>query len=125
MSDFDVEYADQIRFGQLTTAQQRIVLFLRALIHKPDIVILDEPFSGLSASQRDKCLQYLDRGDAGPGDKSEPARFHGLSQEQALLLISHVKEEIPDSVRYYMRLPSDLNDGSEPLDFQFGLLNKT
>lgn len=125
LSDFDVEYADQIRFGQLTTAQQRIVLFLRALIHKPDIVILDEPFSGLSASQRDKCLQYLERGDAGPGDNSELARFHGLSQEQALVLISHVKEEIPDSVRYYMRLPSDSNDGSEPLDFQFGLLNKT
>ncbi|KAJ5579587.1 ABC transporter [Penicillium hispanicum] len=126
-TDYDVEYADTIQFGQLSIAQQRIVLFLRALIHKPDIVILDEPFSGLSASQRDKCLHYIDYGDSpfplGP-DPPEPSHFGGLSGDQALVLISHVKEEIPDSVRYYMRLPSELGDGFEPLDFRFGRLKK-
>lgn len=60
--EYQVEYADNIKFGELSTAQQRIVLFLRALIHKPDIVILDEPFSGLTASQRDKCLQFIEKG---------------------------------------------------------------
>lgn len=119
--DFDVEYADQVLFGQLTTAQQRIVLFLRALIHKPDIVILDEPFSGLTASQRDKCLGFLEYGQ--PKDAARRVRRLGLSDDQALIMISHVKEEIPDSVRYYMRLPSEPSDPSaEPLDFRFGLL---
>ncbi|KAJ6109054.1 ABC transporter [Penicillium sp. IBT 16267x] len=128
-SDYDIEYADNMTFGQLTTAQQRIVLFLRALIHNPDIVVLDEPFSGLSASQRDKCLHYIDHGDT-PSSHSRASgqglcRYKGLSEDQALVIISHVKEEIPASVRYYMRLPSEPGDGTEPLDFRFGLLKNT
>ncbi|KAJ5112816.1 hypothetical protein N7532_000861 [Penicillium argentinense] len=122
-NDYDVEYADQIRFGQLTTAQQRIVLFLRALIHKPDIVILDEPFSGLTASQRDKCLKFLEFGDC--TQDAEHRRHYGLSEDQALIMISHVKEEIPDMVRNFMRLPSEPSDASEPLDFRVGLLKPT
>lgn len=125
--DFDIDYADNITFGQLTTAQQRIVLFLRALINRPDIVILDEPFSGLSASQRDKCLEYIDYGDVSstrvPGRPE--SRFQGLSEKQALVLISHVKEEIPDSIRHYIRLPSESDDTAESLDLQFGLLKPT
>jgi len=125
--DYDVEYADTVRFGQLSTAQQRIVLFLRALIHKPDIVILDEPFSGLTASQRDKCLAFLEHGEALSkfSPKSGKSRYRGLSDDQALVLISHVKEEIPDSVRYYMRLPSGTSDDPEALDFRFGILKAT
>ena len=122
--DHDVEYGDQILFGQLSTAQQRIVLFLRALIHRPDIVILDEPFSGLTASQRDKCLQFLDQGQT--TGTAQNTRRLGLSDDQALVLISHVKEEIPDSVRYYMRLPSEPADPSaDPIDFRFGMLKAT
>ncbi|EAW06807.1 putative ABC transporter [Aspergillus clavatus NRRL 1] len=139
--DYDVEYADSVRFGELSTAQQRLVLFIRALIHKPDIVILDEPFSNMSASLRDKCIHFLEAGETsgkpttvtrrmsgkdrwlrGSSDKSNSVRHRGLSDEQALIMISHIKEEIPDSVRYYMRLPSEPGDGGEPLDFRFGLL---
>jgi len=124
--DHIVGYADDIRFGQLSVAQQRIVLFLRALVAKPDIVILDEPFSGLSATQRDKCLRFLDEGEVPkrryPQRDTTEYRFTGLSDQQALLMISHVPEEIPDSVRYYMRLPSDPGAGAEPLDFRFGML---
>ncbi|KAJ5953681.1 ABC transporter [Penicillium verhagenii] len=128
-SDYDIDYADNVTFGQLTTAQQRIVLFLRALIHNPDIVVLDEPFSGLSASQRDKCLHYIDHGDApsvfNRASSRGLSRYRGLSENQALVLISHIKEEIPESVRYYMRLPSEPGDGTESLDFRFGLLKNT
>jgi ABC-type molybdenum transport system ATPase subunit/photorepair protein PhrA len=123
--EYQVEYADHIKFGELSTAQQRIVLFLRALIHKPDIVILDEPFSGLTASQRDKCLQFIETGETPENSKVSkniPLRHRGLSEDQALVLISHVKEEIPDSVRYYMRLPSELGLGAEPVDFRAGIL---
>jgi ABC-type molybdenum transport system ATPase subunit/photorepair protein PhrA len=119
---YDVEYADNVRFGQLSTAQQRIVLFLRALVHKPDIVILDEAFSGLTAAQRDKCLAFLEHGEALAKIPKRRRRFHGLSKDQALIMISHVKEEIPDCVRYYMRLPSGTKDDPERLDFRFGIL---
>ncbi|GIJ92077.1 hypothetical protein Asppvi_011052 [Aspergillus pseudoviridinutans] len=144
-TDYDVEYADSVRFGELSTAQQRLVLFIRALIHKPDIIILDEPFSNMSASLRDKCIHFLEAGEMrgnlktsitrrttsteatwlkGSSAKASEIRHRGLSDEQALIMISHVKEEIPDSVRYYMRLPSDSGDGGEPLDFRFGVLQR-
>ncbi|KAJ5102401.1 ABC transporter [Penicillium alfredii] len=121
-TDYDVDYADHLRFGELSVAQQRIVLFLRALVHRPDIVILDEALSGLSASQRDKCLSFLELGEKLPRRKQ---LYPGLSKDQALIMISHVKEEIPDGVRFYMRLPSDPGDGSEPLDFRMGPLKNT
>lgn len=129
-ADYDVDYADILTFGSLTTSQQRLVLFLRTLVHRPDIVILDEAFSSMSASLRDKCIQFLEYGETSAGstgstdrDHDTPIRFAGLSDNQALLIISHVKEEIPDSVRHYIRLPSEIGgaDG-EYLDFRMGTL---
>ncbi|KAE8375052.1 P-loop containing nucleoside triphosphate hydrolase protein [Aspergillus bertholletiae] len=140
--DFDVDYADSTLFSQLNTAQQRVVLFIRALVHKPEIVILDEAFSGMPASMRDKCMHFLEAGERS-GNRASSAtrrsdskedwlrgyntnesaiRHFGLSDDQALIIISHNRDEIPDSVRYYMRLPSENVDGSEPLDFRFGQL---
>ncbi|KAL2869185.1 putative ABC transporter [Aspergillus lucknowensis] len=150
--DHGVEYADNITFGQLSTAQQRLVLFLRALVHKPDIVILDEPFSGMSRSTRDKCIRFLEIGEqssaaspttnlrmredspwlkgyqytAKSGPFRQPAattiRHHGLSDQQALLFVSHLPEEIPDSVRHYVRLPSGVKGESSEIDFRCGTL---
>ncbi|PYH89112.1 ABC transporter [Aspergillus ellipticus CBS 707.79] len=122
--EHDIEYADTIRFGDLTTALQRLVLFLRALVHRPDIVILDEAFSGMPASLRERCHLFLDRGEYSTHrvnilDAPDHARFRGLTDRQALLVISHVREEIPRSVRYFMRLASH---GDVPLDFRFGII---
>ncbi|RAK76492.1 putative ABC transporter [Aspergillus fijiensis CBS 313.89] len=108
----EMEWADTATFGQLPVDIQRLVLFLRALIHRPDIVILDEPFSGMSIGLRDKCIDFLENG-LGP-----ESRFGGLSDEQALIMVSHLREEIPDSMRYYMRLPSGEQEGT----FRFGPL---
>ncbi|KAL4886684.1 P-loop containing nucleoside triphosphate hydrolase protein [Aspergillus karnatakaensis] len=151
--DYEIEYADTTTFGQLSTAQQRLVLFLRALVHKPDLVILDEPFSGMSASMRDKCIHFLEVGDqltrahttatrrlgshhpflkgyhtnkhlpadSLAKDRQEPRHF-GLSENQALVMISHVREEIPDTVRYYLRLPSGEASDPAAIDFRFGYL---
>ncbi|KAK1141713.1 hypothetical protein N8T08_008811 [Aspergillus melleus] len=143
-SDYEVEYADSVTFGQLNMGQQRLVLFIRALVHRPDIVILDEAFSGMSASIRDKCIHFLEVGEHGRGRASTAkrrtspletwlrgystsianARFTGLTDEQALIMISHNREEIPDSVRYWMRLPAPAEDGEEPLDFRHGTISE-
>ncbi|KAJ5199895.1 hypothetical protein N7491_009308 [Penicillium cf. griseofulvum] len=130
--DHVVGYADEILFGELTPAQQRIVLFLRALIARPDIVILDEAFSGMSSAQRDMCLQFLETGERlrskgralrfkSRVQNDSDFRYTGLTPDQALIMVSHVAEEIPDSVRYYMRLPSPAGT-EDPLDFRFGIL---
>ncbi|KAE8357050.1 P-loop containing nucleoside triphosphate hydrolase protein [Aspergillus coremiiformis] len=140
--DYDVEYADSTRFGELNTAQQRLVLFIRAIIHRPDIVILDEAFSGMPASVRDKCIHFLEAGECsrnrvssitrrtnnketwlqGFNADESAIRYRGLSDDQALIMICHNREEIPDTVRHYMRLPSEAVGDSEPLDFRFGIL---
>ncbi|KAL2000204.1 hypothetical protein VTN02DRAFT_3417 [Thermoascus thermophilus] len=124
--DFDAEYADHIRFSELSVPQQRLVLFIRAVIHKPDLVILDEAFSGMSATLRLKCFHFLEVGNSRRRASTATRRIHrkldtwlmdsavedararitGLSDDQALLIISHVKEEVPDIVRHWMRLPS-------------------
>ncbi|KAL3469622.1 P-loop containing nucleoside triphosphate hydrolase protein [Aspergillus californicus] len=146
--DFDVEYADTTTFAQLSVPQQRIILFLRAVVHKPDLIILDEPFSGMPSSMRDKCQIFLEFGEVlHPGGTSKdmhkrittlpwlrgyhhkefgykrnPIRHTGLSDSQALIIISHLREEIPNIVRHYMRLPLNDVSGDDGLDFRFGVL---
>src|SRR5947207_7944203 len=39
-----LQWADDLRFGGLPFSAQRVALFLRAIIKKPDLVILDEAF---------------------------------------------------------------------------------
>ncbi|KKA18316.1 ABC transporter [Rasamsonia emersonii CBS 393.64] len=131
LPDDEVSYADSLRFGSLSLPQQRLVLFLRAIIHKPDLVILDEAFSGMSPSLREKCFHLLEGGDQRRLKRfdvddslfsGKEGRFTGLTDEQALIVVSHVKEEVPGCVRHWMRLPSD-NDGvGEPLEFKMGVL---
>ncbi|EXJ55557.1 hypothetical protein A1O7_08485 [Cladophialophora yegresii CBS 114405] len=119
-------------FGTLPFATQRLLLFLRALIKQPDIIILDEAFSGLSARTRDKAMAWLEFGASGGGGGggetqtrlsgntgapddvaatdpglSTPTTFLGLTDQQALVVVSHVKEEIPDCVDEWLRLPGE------------------
>lgn len=120
-----IEWADNIRFGDAPLSAQRVTLFLRAIIKKPDLVVLDEAFSGMDDRVRDKCLLFLTWGetksfgvrvnrkekvkkrfvyDTQPELLSESV-FEGLSKDQALICVSHIKEEVPGVVRQWMRLP--------------------
>ena len=123
ISPNSVDWADNIRFGDIPFSAQRVALFLRAIIKKPDVVVLDEAFSGMDHRMRDKCMLFLTYGETksfgfhkrnGVLDKlvyktspvllSEPS-FEGLSKDQALICVSHVKEEVPGVVRQWMSLP--------------------
>ncbi|KAL1959072.1 hypothetical protein VTO42DRAFT_2858 [Malbranchea cinnamomea] len=128
-------WADQLTFRDLSLAQQKLVLFLRAIIRKPDLVILDEALSGMSRDLRDKCLHFLEVGprliastglrrvhDADAAKQWKLPRkercaalstlFDGLEPHQALIVISHVKEEIPETLTHWMRLPGPEEDSS-------------
>lgn len=65
------------RFGSLSLADQKLVLFARALVRKPNILILDEAFSTLSSSQIETAFKELQ------------------SYDGAVLIIGHVESEIP------------------------------
>ncbi|KAK4941480.1 hypothetical protein LTR10_018624 [Elasticomyces elasticus] len=87
-------------FNLLPFSAQRLLLLLRAIIKQPDIVILDEAFSGLSAETRDKAMSFIEHG-------VTDTEFGGLTSAQALVVVSHVKEEIPPVVDEWLRLPGE------------------
>jgi ABC-type molybdenum transport system ATPase subunit/photorepair protein PhrA len=133
------DWADQLPFGGLPFSAQRIALFLRAVIKHPDLVILDEAFSGMDDGVRDRCLLFLAHGecrqfttahdpDGSSGrrrivesdiSKAGQVKVGGLKEDQALLCISHVREEIPGSIREWICLP-EANTGQPA---RFGRLN--
>ncbi|KIW64087.1 hypothetical protein PV04_09045 [Phialophora macrospora] len=147
-SSYDWATSKGHSFGTVPFPTQRLLLFLRALIKQPDIIILDEAFSGLSARTRDKAMAWLELGASSPEfappsflgregggledqsastgtkhpedtnpspgtkhpddpeDETAPT-FQGLTDQQALVVVSHVKEEIPDCVDEWLRLPGE------------------
>ena len=109
-----VEWADYRTFGSLPFASQRLLLFLRAIIKQPDLVILDEAFSGMDANTVHKCHLFLSHGERrilqlhthrqvrmrqrsarSDLDKTNLVQIPGLSAEQALVFILHRQEEVP------------------------------
>jgi ABC-type molybdenum transport system ATPase subunit/photorepair protein PhrA len=111
----NLDWASNTLFGEASYSAQRVLLFLRATIRNPDIVILDEAFSGMDDWARDKCLLFLSRGqsmelqhtNAGPkpvpmdGEVAVP----GLQDHQALLCVSHSRQEVPGCIRDWICLP--------------------
>ena len=132
-------WADHLLFGGLPFSSQRVALFLRAVIKQPDLVILDEAFSGMDDGVRDRCLLFLAHGETkqfsqskssseltkippvveSDVSKANKVKVRGLSEDQALLCISHVREEIPGSIREWICLP-EANTG---LEARFGRLD--
>ncbi|KAG8425244.1 hypothetical protein J3458_001969 [Metarhizium acridum] len=102
-------------FGEVSFSAQRVALFIRSMIKSPDVVVLDEAFSGMDDAVRDKCALFLTDGEnkihaGGEVVQSEVGKrkdvvIEGLTDQQALICIAHVKEEVPDCVREWMCLP--------------------
>nr|UJH94576.1 ABC.1 [Starmerella bombicola] len=65
------------RFGEMPLSKQKLVLFARALVKDPKLLILDEAFSTLSTSEIELAFQVLDE-------------FEG-----AVFVVGHVENEIP------------------------------
>lgn len=113
-------WADEHLFGKLSFSAQRVALFIRAMIRGVDIIVLDEAFSGMDDAVRDKCMLFLTDGETKSYDSTGGAvpsgvkdvKVRGLTDEQALIAIAHVKEEVPPCVREWMCLP-EANTGDE------------
>ncbi|KAI5198418.1 P-loop containing nucleoside triphosphate hydrolase protein [Aureobasidium subglaciale] len=119
----DIDWADSTTFRDLSFSSQRVLLFLRALVNSPDLVILDEALSGMDEEVRDKCLLFLSQGEKMmykphgkilPGNTrfvkslqadNDMVNFGGLEDRQALLTISHNKEDTPGCIRQWICLP--------------------
>jgi ABC-type molybdenum transport system ATPase subunit/photorepair protein PhrA len=99
----DLTWANELRFAELSFSAQRLALFLRAIVHRPPLIILDEAFSGIDEMVRDRALSFLSHGENG-GSGGETV-VEGLGEEQALLVISHAKEDVPGCIREWICLP--------------------
>ncbi|RGP60171.1 mitochondrial repair [Fusarium longipes] len=125
----NLSWTDDYMFGGLSFSAQRIALFIRSMIKGPDVVVLDEAFSGMDDAVRDKCTLFLEQGETktyrgeeiveSEVSKSGQVKIPGLSDQQALICIAHVKEEVPDCVREWLCLP-EANTGNSA---RFGRLD--
>ena len=79
--------ADSVLFEQLSVSDQKLVLFVRSLIKMPQILILDEAFSGMEVEPMMRCHEFLEEW---PG---------------TVLVVAHVAEETPKCA-HYLRLIS-------------------
>lgn len=68
-------------FVDLSAGEQSMVLFMRALVGKPRLVLLDEVWSGMDDGMIAAARAYL--------------RADGVSEDQAVVFISHWVEEVP------------------------------
>ena len=120
----ELEWADTVIFRDISFSAQRVALFLRAIIKKPDLLILDEAFSGMDETTRVKCLLFLQHGetrwlrDIGKGgsfvrwpksrtalERFESVTVRGLEKRQALIAVAHRKLEVPPLVDRWICLP--------------------
>lgn len=117
------DWADALHFRDIPFSSQRVALFLRAIVKKPDLVILDEAFSGMDDYVRDKCMLFLTWGETRSlgyssdstttkreimytdSETSKNTLINGLTEDQALICVSHVKEEVPGLIRQWICLP--------------------
>lgn len=88
------QIADNVLFEQLTVSDQKLVLFVRSLIKMPQILILDEAFSGMEVEPMMRCHELL---------KQWPG---------TVLVVAHVAEETPQC-DHFLRLIS-------PGDYEVG-----
>lgn len=66
-------------FGRLSFGEQKLVLIARAMVKKPEILILDEPCQGLDPINRKRVLEFIDR--------------IGRSLQNTLIYVTHHTEE--------------------------------
>lgn len=207
----DLDWAEDdslSRFGVLPFGTQRLLLLLRALIKQPDVLILDEAFSGLSPEVRDKAMAFLEYGETkflfdmpdldvvryGHSIQFDPPprestslrsntrvalnlllkknnlelntvihnrnfnltsirkktkeqliaeaeeyyqthavdalsddqdfRFKGLTEKQAMVVVSHIKEEVPDLCDEFVRLPGEEEVSEEGRGIEMGYVGR-
>jgi ABC-type molybdenum transport system ATPase subunit/photorepair protein PhrA len=76
-------------FASLSPGEQSLILLLRALVKRPPLLVLDEPFSGMDKATIEKVQRFIDE---------------ELEDWQSVVLITHFEEEVPKSVGRLLRL---------------------
>ena len=87
---FDLADKFNALYRMLSKGEQQKVLLTRALLQQPEILLLDEPLSGLDANSEKNVQMML----------SEIA----MNTQSTILFVSHHPEEFAESIQYSLRL---------------------
>lgn len=87
----------QARFGGLSFGDQRLLLIARAVIKNPQLLVLDEPVSGLDSSRKRQVLELIDH--------------IAAQQASTILYVSHEQEDRPQCIIQELRFVA-IEDGS-------------
>lgn len=78
-------------FGTLSHGEQRLVLTARALVKRPELLILDEPCQGLDEHNRRRLVRIVD---------------DAMTQlEASLIYVTHEHDQLPTCITHVLRLP--------------------
>lgn len=80
---YHVRTLEQHDFQRISTGEQRLVLFLKALVQNPDLLILDEPFQGMDKQTIEKSKWLI----------------NSYSEGRTVIIVTHYASEIPDSIQ--------------------------
>lgn len=93
IKQFDLEKHRKMKFQKLSGGLKRRAMLGRALVHTPDLLILDEPTAGVDVEQRHDLWQYLK--ELNQGGKTIILTSHYLEEIQYLCneiaIINHGK----------------------------------
>ncbi|KAJ9109558.1 hypothetical protein QFC20_003304 [Naganishia adeliensis] len=84
-SDTTVEKIYNTEFSHFPPSQQALLLFLRAIVVRPPLLILDEASQGMDEESWARCRTLLE---------AEWAEMRG-NEPQAVVVVSHWEEEVP------------------------------
>ena len=88
----EIEHLRQKPFRSMSYGEARRVLLARALVHRPTLLVLDEPCSGLDIPTRERFLETLQK----------------LSRKTQMIYVTHHIEEILPAITHVLYL----KDGS-------------
>ena len=86
LSEFGLSYLEGHRFHTLSAGEQRRVLLARAIMANPDLLILDEPCSGLDLPAREQFLRTVEN--------------MAREEHKPFIYVSHQIEEIMPSITH-------------------------
>jgi molybdate transport system ATP-binding protein len=87
MARLSISDCAKAAFRQLSEGEQRMVLVARALVKRPQLLVLDEPCQGLDTRNRDRVLEAVDS----VGNTS-------------MIYVTHEADEMPKTITHVIRL---------------------
>ena len=88
IEDFKISYIKNNHFGTLSQGEQRRTLLARAFMNEPNLLILDEPCSGLDVTSREYFLKVLEENSK--NDNAIPFIYVTHQIEEIMPSVTHV-----------------------------------